>query len=235
MEITSSAITRICDEREIFEALPLARARVLELGCGNAAKTRIIASAGQVASVLALEVDVRQHGKNTALTDLPYVRFALGGAEQIPADDASFDIVFLFKSLHHVPLEKLTQAFAEIYRVLVPGGLVYISEPIFAGDYNEIMRLFHDEKMVREAAFSATREAIQSGGFQMVEQFFFKSLVRFRDFPQFEKNVINATHTDHQLSPDVLAAVREKFSHYMTGEGARFYAPHRVDLLRKPA
>ncbi len=54
--------------------------------------------------MLALEVDQVQHAINAAIGDLPNVEFGLGGAEAIPAADASFDVAFMFKSLHHVPV-----------------------------------------------------------------------------------------------------------------------------------
>ena len=156
MKISSADPGPVREERELIEQLPLHAAHALELGCGNAGQTRLLARSGKFASILALEVDRTQHARNLARDDLPSVRFGFGAAEDIPADDASIDAVFLFKSLHHVPVERLEQAFIEIRRVLVPGGLVYISEPIFDGDYNELLRLFHDEREVRAAALVQT-------------------------------------------------------------------------------
>lgn len=233
MQITQPSIDRVCNEEEIYEGLLLDGARVLELGCGNAGKTRRIAQGGKVASILALEVDEIQHAKNKRIVDLPQVRFELGGAEYIPADNASFDIVFLFRSLHHVPIEEMDQAFSEIHRVLALGGLAYISEPIFAGDYNEVLRLFHNEEQVREAAFSALQRAVNSGRFELVREIFFKTIVHYPNFLQFEQDVIKVTHTDHQLSPELYASVRAKFSEYMSERGAEFHMPIRVDLLRR--
>jgi ubiquinone/menaquinone biosynthesis C-methylase UbiE len=235
MQISIPAIDKVCSEQEIYENLLPQAARVLELGCGNAEKTRAIAGSGKVASILALEVDQIQHAKNKTVTDLPKVRFESGGAEQIPAENSSFDIVFMFKSLHHVPTQSMDQALAEIHRVLAPGGLAYFSEPIFAGDYNEILRLFHDEEKVRAAAFSAIKRAVQSSQMELVKQVFFKVRVRYRDFADFEEKVLKVTHTNHQLSPSLYEEVRSKFVSHMTDKGAEFYAPMRVDLLRKPA
>ena len=56
---------------------------------------------------------------------------------------------------------------AEIHRVLKPDGLAYISEPVFAGEFNEIIRLFHDELAVREAAFAAVGRAVATGRFEL--------------------------------------------------------------------
>jgi SAM-dependent methyltransferase len=234
MRISHSDPGPVLDERELIGRLPLDGARVLELGCGTARQTRLLARGAKFASILALEVDRVQHALNLQLDDLPSVRFALGGAEDIPAGAASIDSVFLFKSLHHVPPDLLGQAFAEIHRVLAPGGLVYISEPVFGGDFNEILRLFHDEQRVREAAFNATRAAVGSDLFELVSQTFFRAQVRYRDFAEFEQKVINVTHTKHRLSPALLARVRAKFEAHMVEGGADFLAPFRVDLLKKP-
>jgi SAM-dependent methyltransferase len=231
----------VLDERalmdELTEALPLASvpARALELGCGTARQTRLLAAGGRFASILALEVDRIQHEKNLALDDLPGVRFALGGAQDIPAPDASVDAVFLFKSLHHVPIDLLGRAFMEMHRVLAPGGLVYISEPVFGGDYNEILRLFHDEETVREAAFEATRAAVEEGLFTLKSQTFFRSKVKYKSFADFEQKVIQVTHTEHRLSLALYEQVRAKFEAHLQadGSGASFLAPFRVDLLRK--
>jgi SAM-dependent methyltransferase len=226
----------VLDERVLLDALPLAvgtPARALELGCGAARQTRLLAAGGKFASILALEVDRRQHEKNLAVDDLPGVQFALGGAQEIPAPDRSMDAVFLFKSLHHVPVDLLGRAFEEMHRVLAPGGLVYISEPVFGGDYNEILRLFHDEERVREAAFEATRDAVDAGLFDLVSQTFFLAPVRYRSFADFEKKVIQVTHTEHRLSPELVEQVRAKFEAHLDADGASFEAPFRVDLLRK--
>jgi hypothetical protein len=104
---------------------------------------------------------------------------------------------------------------------------------VFDGDYNAILALFHDERLVRQAAFDATVRAVASGRFALVSQTFFLAPVRYRDFAAFERAVIGATHTRHRLSPAVLAEVRARFVAHMTEHGASFHAPYRVDLLRR--
>lgn len=235
MKIADPHASRDSNEAAILEALlPLKGAHVLELGCGKADKTRALAEGGAVAAIIALEVDEIQHAKNLQVEGLRNVQFRLGGAEAIPAPDASFDIVLMFKSLHHVPLDKLDAALAEIRRVLKPGGLAYLSEPIFAGPYNDILRLFHDEEAVRKAAFGAIRRAVQSGTLELVGQTFFNAPVRFSGFEQFEEQVLKVTHTQHRLSPETCDAVRTAFMRHATPDGVKFLSPMRVDLLRKP-
>lgn len=235
MKIADPTATTVVNEVQLMLGeLPLDGARVVELGCGKAEKTRTLAQSGRVREIIALEVDRIQHEKNLRITDLPNVRFAAGGAEAIPAADASVDIVLMFKSLHHVPVELMDQALREIARVLRPGGLAWISEPVFAGDLNEVMRLFHDEKTVREAAFAAVGKAVDSGLLQLERQLFFSTRSHFDDFEQFDQRMIQVTHSDHRLSPERYDEVRRRFAAHLTPAGATFYPPQRVDLLKKP-
>ena len=236
MRISDPTADLVCDEYVIVNnLLPLGGAAVLELGCGKGEKTRAIAHNSEVASITALEVDEVQHAKNLQIDGLSNVSFRLGGAQAIPAADASFDIVLMFKSLHHVPMEKMDQALAEIRRVLKPGGLAYLSEPVYAGPFNDILRLFHDEKTVREAAFAAIERAVHGRALGLVSQNFFNTPVHFNDFAQFEEQVMKVTHTDHHLSPEVYDAVRAAFMSHMTTHGVDFQFPIRVDLLSKAA
>lgn len=234
MIISNPDASLVCDERDIYEQLlPLQDADILELGCGRADKTRAISQSGKARSITALEVDEIQHAANLRNNDLANVTFRLGGAEAIPAADESFDIVLMFKSLHHVPVERMDHAMAEISRVLKHGGLAYISEPVFAGEFNEILRLFHDEKAVREAAFSALERAVSAGRFELASEAFFSTPSRYESFEQFEERILNVTHTEHRLSPDLYQQVREQFMRHMAPQGADFQMPLRVDLLRK--
>lgn len=235
MQIATESPVPLTPEPPLFESkLTLDGARILELGCGRAILTRRIAEAGRDRRVLALEVDQEQHALNLGVTDLPNVEFASGGAEAIPADDASVDVVFMFKSLHHVPLASMDAAMRELRRVLKPGGRAWISEPIFAGAFNDVVRVFHDEQRVREAAFDAVRRAVANGTLELVEQLFFETPVTFADFAEFERLVIGVTHTRHRLSPAQFAEAQARFSASMGPDGAKFRQPMRVDLLRRP-
>lgn len=235
MRLHDPACRLVCGHSDIYEGLlPLDGARILELGCGKAEVTKAIARSAKGVSITAMEVDRIQHELNCRNADLPNVRFELGGAEDIPAADNGFDIVLMFKSLHHVPVGSMDRALGEIHRVLKPGGLAYLAEPVFAGDYNEILRIFHDEEKVRLAAFAAVRGAAASGLLELVIEKFFLAPLKFDDFAQFEEQVINVTHTHHRLTPQQFDEVKEKFMGHMTENGALFHIPMRVDLLRKP-
>ncbi len=234
MKIAIEKIDKNCPESEIVnDLLSLDDKHILELGCGSAEITRNIATSGVNRKITALEVDEIAHEKNLQITDLPNVFFALSGAQKIPLDDESVDVVFMFKSLHHVPLDLMEASLHEIKRVLKPGGLLYISEPVFAGDFNEILRLFHDEQKVRQAAFNTIKKAVDEGLFDLVEERFFNSPMKFESFAEFENNTIKATHSSHRLDEKLYNLVKQRFEQHIGNDGAHFLMPMRVDLLQK--
>ena len=234
MQLSGPTKQPVCDELQVIaELLPLDGARLLELGCGAAEKTRQIVEHSDVLEIVAAEVDQIQHRTNLQRYDLPKVSFKSYGAEAIDEPDNSFDCVLMFKSLHHVPVPMMDTALAEIARVLKPGGLAYISEPVFAGEFNEIIRLFHDESLVRREAFEAMQRAVAGGVLELADERFFENRIRLQSFSQFEQGILNVTHTEHNVTPELLDLVRSKFESYRGPDGYVFEIPNRVDLLRR--
>ena len=235
MKIASEKIDVCCHEPEIYNRLlSLDNKHILELGCGSANITRKIATSGVNRHITALEVDNIAHGKNLQIADLPNVTFGLSGAQKIPLADKSVDVVFMFKSLHHVPVDLMETSMHEISRVLKPGGFAYISEPVFAGEFNEIMRLFNDEELVRQSAFETVKKAVDTSLFDLVDEVFFNSPRQFADFTEFDSTIIKVTHSNHRLDEKLYAQVKQRFNKHMGENGAHFLNPIRVDLLRRP-
>lgn len=224
----------VTDELELLRSLvDLAQhPRVIELGCGAAHLSRKLLQRFPMCEVTGLEVDERQHAKNLQKPQ-ERLRFVQAGAQAIPFPDHSFDLALMLKSLHHVPLDQLDQALAEVHRVLRPQGLLYVSEPVFAGALNEVMRLFHDEEVVRAAALRTVQKAVASGAWEQVTEMHFETPVHYRDFAEFEQRMIAVTFVEHRLDPATLAAVRARFEPHMTPDGAHFVRPMRINLLRR--
>lgn len=236
MQLQNPNANTLCNELDLIgQKLPLEGATVLELGCGTARMTRLIAEHYPVAHIIATEVDQIQHTKNLASEHPANIEFKSGGAQAIDAPDNSIDLVFMFKSLHHVPRELMAQGLQEIARVLKPGGMAWISEPVFAGKFNEIIRLFNDEEAVRKLAFQAVQDAVNNGTFELAEEIFCNTESRFADFAEFEQRIIKATHSNHQLDDALYQEVKTRFSPHVGPQGARFENPTRFDILRKPA
>lgn len=224
----------ITDELDLLQSLVdlHQHPKIIELGCGAAQLSRQLLARFPVCEVTGLEVDERQHAKNL-LAPQPGLHFVPAGAQAIPFDDAQFDLALMLKSLHHVPLDQLQAALADIHRVLRPGGLLYVSEPVFGGALNEVMRVFHDEERVRAAALRAVQDAVAGRAWAQVAQVTFDMPVHYRDFADFEQRMIGVTFVDHRLDAATLQEVRARFEPHMTADGAHFLRPMRVNLLRR--
>ncbi len=109
---------------------PMRGGRALELGCGRGIGAELILDLFGADSVDAFDLDPRM--VDLARTRLASrgsrVRVGVGDATAIDAPDASYDAVFDFGILHHVP--RWRGALAEVRRVLRPGGLFYAEEAL---------------------------------------------------------------------------------------------------------
>lgn len=224
---------RVDDELEVLAHLvPLVGQRIVELGCGAAHLVRQLLTRHPDNHVTGLEVDERQHAKNLASPQAG-LDFFVAGAQAIPFPDASFDLALMLKSLHHVPLPLLAQALDEVARVLRPGGHLYVSEPVYGGPYNDVIRVFNDEGVVRAAAQAAVDEALRQGTWQQVAERRFEMPVHFKDFADFEQRAMRPTFADHRIDDAKLAAARAAFAPHSGPNGAHFHRPMHVRLLQR--
>lgn len=235
MILTTSAtpLPLVDDELAVLNSLvPLQQLNIIELGCGNARMARSLLQRHPDCRVTGLEVDERQHAKNLARPQ-DGLQFIAAGAEAIPFADGSFDLALMLKSLHHVPLPAMARALDEVARVLRPGGHLYVSEPIYDGALNEVIRLFNDEGTVRAAAQAAVDTALRTAKWEQVAERRFDMPVQFRDFAEFENRMMRPTFADHKLDDAKIAAVHAAFAPHCGPEGARFTRPMHVRLLRR--
>jgi ubiquinone/menaquinone biosynthesis C-methylase UbiE len=223
----------IDDELALLETLvPLQGARLVEAGCGAAPLARELLRRHPDAELVGLEVDERQLAKNL-LAPAERLRFECAGAQDIPFADARFDGALMLKSLHHVPMPLMDRALAELARVLRPGGWLYVSEPVYAGPFNELVRLYNDEGEVRAAAQAALDRALASGAWQPLAERRFALPRRFANFDEFEQRSMRPTFADHGITDEMVARVRALFLPHLGPDGARFEQPMHVRVLRK--
>jgi SAM-dependent methyltransferase len=223
----------IDDELSLLaELVPLAGQRIVELGCGNAHLARTLLSRYPDSRVTGLEVDERQHAKNLASPQAG-LDFVAAGAQAIPFPDASFDLAMMLKSLHHVPVALMAQALGEVARVLRPGGHLYVSEPVYGGAFNDVVRLFNDERVTRAAAQAALDEALRTPAWEQAAERRFEMPVQFRDFEEFERRLMRPTFADHRIDDAKRAVVRSAFESHGGADGVRFDRPMHVRLLRR--
>ena len=105
--------------------LPLDGAQVIEIGAGTGKNTTYLAE--RAGRVLALDLSSAMLDKARARLSADHVRFAEHDiTTPWPAENAGTDLVVGNLVLEHI--EDLAPVFAEIARVLKPGGTVFLSE-----------------------------------------------------------------------------------------------------------
>lgn len=103
---------------------PLSSAICLDIGCSSGMVTSAIASSfGKIVGLEYDEVALRATGPAARAM----VRFIRGDAMCLPLGDNSVNAIICAQVYEHVPDDG--QLFREIYRVLTPGGLVFLSGP----------------------------------------------------------------------------------------------------------
>jgi arsenite methyltransferase len=107
--------------RLVAERLEPTSRDVLELACGNGYNLRLLAARDPGLRLVGIDlVGAQVRRANRALAGLPGARALVGDFQALPFADASQDAVFVVESLCHAT--DLARVFAEVARVLIPGG-----------------------------------------------------------------------------------------------------------------
>lgn len=108
---------QLIDDLEVEVARPFAEGRrALEVGCGTGLILQRVAAVASQAKGIDISPGMLAKARERGLD------VCEGLATKLPFDDASFDLVYSFKVLAHVP--EIREALAEMARVCAPGGVV---------------------------------------------------------------------------------------------------------------
>lgn len=125
--------------RRTLAGTEVAGARVLDVGSGRGGPASYIArclEALEVTGVDACADAIRWCERRHVH---PRLRFVHGNAEQLPFDDASFDVLLNVESSHCYPHP--AQFFSEVARVLGPGGVFCYTDILLPGQVERMQRL----------------------------------------------------------------------------------------------
>ncbi len=137
----------------LSRTVALAGRRVIDVGSGSGELVRWLRSQG--ADVVGVECGETMIGlAREADADHPSA-YVDGTAQALPLPDGQADVVVMANSLHHVPADAMDEALREAHRVLGPGGILYVSEPVAEGSGHELVAIVDDETAVRELAQQA--------------------------------------------------------------------------------
>ncbi len=105
---------------------------VLDVGCGTGWLTRRAADiAGPTGAALGIDAapDMIRMAMQQAARDRNAAQFKVAVIEALPFQDSSFDLVVASLIIHHLPPDLKVVGLKEIYRVLGPGGRLFLAEP----------------------------------------------------------------------------------------------------------
>src|SRR3954465_8278131 len=195
------------------EVLPGGAPVVVDVGCGDGSLVRHLARRG----ARGIGVEGREEPLRRRREHAPAggERYEQGVAQALPLDDATADVVVFANSLHHVPGDALDAALAEAARVLRPGGLLYVQEPVAEGPYFELLRPVDDETQVRAAARAAIERAA-GPALEPERRIEFDTDVVHPDFASFRDRVVLADPARAAAFGPLEARLRERFER--TGE-----------------
>ncbi|MFB3906893.1 MAG: class I SAM-dependent methyltransferase [Candidatus Eisenbacteria bacterium] len=152
--------------------LPLEQpARVLDLGCGT----------GEIAPFFAgqryLGIDVSPRYLAYARRRFPRLAFCASDGSRLPLRDASFDWVWIFGVLHHMPDDLARAVLTEAARVLAGGGrLLLIEDSREVPGWNVPGRIVHaldaGENIRRQEEYESL---LPAGAFDLAKRFSFTS------------------------------------------------------------
>jgi ubiquinone/menaquinone biosynthesis C-methylase UbiE len=143
----------------VADALQGRRQTILDAGCGTGYNVSHYEQAGH--SVFALDVasdaiaGVRQRGLR---------KVCQASVTEIPYRSSAFDFVFSFDVLGQVTVEQADKAIREMYRVLKPGGGLFVRVAAF-----EWLRSSHDQELhtIHRYTSPELRGKLQNAGFQV--------------------------------------------------------------------
>ena len=158
MDIRASepAMRAICASYMARIALPV-RARVLEIGCGNGATTKLIMRHLNPAQLIGIDpssvfIDMARE----TFADEPRISFAVGDAAATGQADGCFNLVIAHTVFSHLvdPEGALTEA----RRILRPGGKLVI----FDGDFATLTVALFDGDPLQSAAGAVVRNLVHA-------------------------------------------------------------------------
>ncbi len=212
---------------------PVAGLTIVDVGCGAGKSSRELAAMG--ASVIGVEPDPIQAAKNREADPAPGVVFHEGQAQSLPVASGSADGVVFFRSLHHVPVDAMEAALAEAARVLKPEtGFLCVVEPGMDGTHFPVMRPFHDETRVRDAAQAALERSARRL-FRQCERLRYVQYPRYANFAALVARVTGLTFNDIRRERVETDEVRALFEAGRTDQGDYvFEQPMLLDFFRGP-
>jgi len=247
--------TRIHEERvvDLIKATP--DHRILDVGCGVGGPMRAIAahSGSHVVGITINEYQVaraRTHNHKAGLDSRCEV--VCGNFLQMPFESASFDGAYSIEATCHAP--KLDEVYAEVFRVLKPGGLYvsyeWVTTPLYRADdpmhVETIQGIERGDALPGLRAEEDIASIAKSVGFEVMEE---KDLalppagpwwtrLKMGRIAYWRNHIVVCALTALRIAPKGVVEVHEMLyetaRHLANGGETGIFTPMHMILCRKP-
>ena len=206
--------------------------RLLDIGSGDGRFAKLAVEAGAIV----VGIDPNPEAVLKSKTLAPGAGFDIGTAEKLPYGDASFDVVVIVNTLHHVPIPAMELALLEAARVLDARGFLVVIEPSANGSFFEALQPVEDETDVRMAAQQALKNAVSIGHLRELGSISYVRREIFDNAERFLERII-AVDPAREISvqsrlQEVLCAINNAANKLTTGQLA-FDQPIKADIFAR--
>lgn len=217
--------------KEIIRSVTsLKNKRVIDIGCGDgwflswcsneiSSGTGIDPSKEQI--LLAKE---KINNKNISFENL--------GAENLKKLNDTYDLIFFFNSLHHVPMHLMAYSLEEASKVMHKNSILIIIEPIAKGNFYKFMKDIDDEFEVRQKAYESIKNCKYNNLINQ-DEIFYEEIKSFDNFEQCIKFLKNVDKNRIKYINDNMENIRNLFNDLSILKNKRFEfkQPMRINLL----
>ena len=210
--------------------IPLARRRVVHIGCGDGGLAFELAKRG--ATVLGINSDPVQARINRALGGFAQVTLVEGFPQNLPQNDGTVDCVIFANYLSQIDARDMDECLGEACRILKEvDGFLYVLEKDSSGLYDGILRMFDDQSAVRAWAGDALLRMPQNF-FASAREIHYSVKQEFSSFDAFFDKCMAKKAINYGAADVNDEDVRAYFEQGCKGAGYEFEQEMRVSLYR---
>lgn len=147
------------------------RAKILDAGCGLAYGSDILSQKTKLKTI-GVDIDTTTIKRLTEkFKSDKRLKFIKADIQSLPFNGNSFDYAVCFETIEHLTMVRAKKTVHEFYRVLKPGGYLFISSPnpFFTKIMKKIVPQYHNPYHLHEFYPQELKTLLNKSGFNLVE------------------------------------------------------------------